>query len=204
MADIGERKSKKMLRAVIPPHIRAIFGSPPVLWTEDCDAYDRLLSELALEVSPRGITEWLWVRDLADLNWEILRIRRASASVLRTSFKAALRETLMRVLPMPDGYFTATQLCEQWFATEMSANIAGQTKVLDTLSTYRLEPDSVVGQAFVLRYSELEKMERMLISAERRRDAVMRELQLHRQSASADKPSNQTIDATPTQLLAAE
>jgi hypothetical protein len=45
------------------------------------------------------------------------------------------------------------------------------------LAKYGLAPESVVGQAFTLRSDELEKMERMLTSAERRRNAIVRELQ---------------------------
>src|ERR1700732_3959639 len=99
MTSAGKNKSKKVLRAAIPAHIRELFGSPPLLSTEDRDAYSLLLSELALEILPHTISEWLWVRDLADLNWEILRTRRAIASLLNISFKQALFETLIRVLP---------------------------------------------------------------------------------------------------------
>jgi hypothetical protein len=106
MATVSDKKSKKLLRAAVPPHIRALFGPRPLLRTEDVEAYDRLLSELALEIEPSGITEWLWVRDLADLNWEMMRIRRAIASLLNVEFKRALYETLKRVAQPQRTYTT--------------------------------------------------------------------------------------------------
>jgi hypothetical protein len=139
MADTGGNKSKKVLRAAIPPYIREVFGRPPLLRTEDPDAYDRLLSELALEISPRGIAEWLWVRELADLNWEILRTRRAIASLLNISFKPALFETLIRVLPSSERS-NANEIAEQWFARpEGDAWMLARIKVIEILEKYGLE-----------------------------------------------------------------
>jgi hypothetical protein len=84
--------------------------------------------------------------------------------------------------------------------------VIGRGKVIDTLAKYGLEPDSVVGQAFALRCHELEKMEHMLTSAERRRNAIMRELQVHRERSKISREASNEImiDAEPTQLLPAE
>jgi hypothetical protein len=206
MAGMSEKKSKKELRAAVPLYIRELFGRPPVLSTEDRDAYDRLLAELVIDIDPRGITEWLWVRDLADLNWDILRMRRAIASLLNISFKPALIEIMLRLLPSYGRDQIARELAEQWFATAEVERVIGRGKVIDTLAKYGLEPDSVVGEAFALRCHELEKMEHMLTSAERRRNAIMRELQVHRESLKISREASNEImiDAEPTQLLPAE
>jgi hypothetical protein len=83
----------------IPAHIAAIFGRFPVLGTENRQAYENLIVELALEWRPRNTTEWLLVKDFADLSWEILRLRRAKASVLEIFFKEALAGVFVDVLP---------------------------------------------------------------------------------------------------------
>jgi len=57
----------------VPAEIRTLFGEPLPLATEDPDQYHTLLAELAREVKPKDIIEWLWVKDIADLSWEILR-----------------------------------------------------------------------------------------------------------------------------------
>ncbi|MGP0093062.1 MAG: hypothetical protein ACLPKB_24435 [Xanthobacteraceae bacterium] len=197
---MDKHTSREMVRAAIPPHIRELFGTPPVLNCENRDAYDRLLSELVIENDPSGIREWLWVRDLADLNWDILRIRRAIVSLLDISFKPALAQTLKTVLPTPERYRNSEPLADQWFADTDDEMVTGRSRVLDTLAKYGLAPESVVGQAFALHSDKLEKMERMLTSAERRRNAIARELQAHRQSSASRRECDQTIDAEPAPL----
>ena len=52
------------LSCVIPTEIADIFGHPPVLSTENRQAYDELMTQLVLDWKPRKITEWMFVRDI--------------------------------------------------------------------------------------------------------------------------------------------
>jgi len=74
--------------AAIPRHIRELFAEPPLLRAESRDAYDAVWSALVVQFDPREIMEWAWVRDLADLTWDITRMRRAVTSMLNISFKS--------------------------------------------------------------------------------------------------------------------
>jgi hypothetical protein len=42
-----------------------------------------MLDRLAKSVAPRNIIEWLWVKDFADISWEIARLRRYRAQLSR-------------------------------------------------------------------------------------------------------------------------
>src|SRR6516164_3359344 len=87
--------------------IADVFGHPPVLSTENRQAYDALMTQLTLEWKPRNITEWMFVRHMTDTSWEIFRHRRAIANLFAISFKTALRAVLTDVLP-EEG-------CKPWF-----------------------------------------------------------------------------------------
>jgi len=143
---------------LIPPEIAALFGMPPGLAAENRQTYDRLFRDLVLEWEPRKTTDWLLVRDLVDLSWEILRLRRAIASVLRIASKEALAEILMQVLSgprrsrLPQGcealsklYSKAEGLADAWYEGPEQ-----QQKVKSTLAKYGLDAQSVVGQAFLI------------------------------------------------------
>ena len=78
----------------VPADIRALLGEPPLLATEGPNDYDALLNALAREVRPCDIVEWLWVKDIADLTWEILRYRRIKAAHLNGQFTSALARRL--------------------------------------------------------------------------------------------------------------
>jgi hypothetical protein len=127
--------------AAIPRHIRELFGEPPLLRSESRDAYDALWSALVVQFDPREIMEWAWVRDLADLTWEVARMRRAMTAMLNVSFKSGLRGTLRAVTP-----FVATLppepevLAEAWYDAssgqgEVAATLAAKTRPLDHETT---------------------------------------------------------------------
>jgi hypothetical protein len=59
----------------IPAEIEELWGEPPVLPTEDLKAYEKLCLEVAKNVGPTDIIEWLWIKDICDLSWEIRRLR---------------------------------------------------------------------------------------------------------------------------------
>jgi len=78
----------------VPAKIHALLGKPPLLANEDLSHYDALLNELARAVKPKDIIEWLWVKDVADLTWDILRLRRIKAAYVNGQFTSALAPRL--------------------------------------------------------------------------------------------------------------
>ena len=53
-----------------------------------------MLARVTTAVVPADIIEEFWVRDVVDLVWEALRLRRLKASLLVSSTAAGLREVL--------------------------------------------------------------------------------------------------------------
>src|SRR5262249_57233033 len=90
-----------------PAEIADIFGHPPVLSTENRQAYDALMTQLVLEWKPQNMIGWMFVRHMTDTSWEIFRHRRAIANLFAISFKTALKAVLTDVLP-EEG-------CKPWF-----------------------------------------------------------------------------------------
>jgi hypothetical protein len=60
----------------IVAEINNLCGRPPVLTSENLEAYQRLLFGLFETIQPRDTLEQLFVRGLADSFWEILRLTR--------------------------------------------------------------------------------------------------------------------------------
>jgi hypothetical protein len=82
----------------VPAEIRGLLGEPPLLATEEPNQYYALLAALARQVKPRDVIEWLWVKDIADLTWEILRYRHIKAALVNGRFKSALARHLRPAL----------------------------------------------------------------------------------------------------------
>ena len=55
---------------------------PALLEGEDEAAYEKLLAQVTAAVEPKDIIEEFWVRDVVDLAWEALRLRRLKADLL--------------------------------------------------------------------------------------------------------------------------
>ena len=80
----------------VPPDIEVLFGVPPLLSTEDPRLYREMLDRFAGSVEPRNVIEWLWVKDIVDLYWEIARLRRYRALMIEKGARAKMPGLNMR------------------------------------------------------------------------------------------------------------
>jgi len=77
----------------LPVVLAKIFGPPPLVGNEDPQLYKELFSHIADEHEPKTISDWLLVKDLADVHWERLRERRLKAEVIRIYQKQPAEES---------------------------------------------------------------------------------------------------------------
>jgi hypothetical protein len=95
----------------------ALFGPAPLIEGEDPAAYDELLARICAAVNPANILEEIWVRDVVDLVWEALRLRRLKAKLMI----AAAYRGLERVLDPLVDWTVRDNLVEGWVAREPNA-----------------------------------------------------------------------------------
>jgi hypothetical protein len=104
----------------------SLFGPPPLIEGEEESTYDEFLARTSSAVKPKDLIEEIWVRDIVDLSWEALRLRRIKASLLKS-----------------------------------------------VLSKESYDYDKI---------DTVERIDRMVMSAERRRNDALREIERHRTS----------------------
>jgi hypothetical protein len=187
--------SPSSLSAIIPEHIAAILGAPPVLGTENRQVYEQLFAEQAREWGPQDTSEWLFVRDLTDLGWEILRLQRAKSNVLKIAFKDALAAIFVDVLPgsrrsvIPGAAYLdhsneAGARADQWFEGSKE-----RAAVKSELAKYGLDAEAIVAQTFIVRGNDLECLDRMVTTAVARRTRIIRDFNEHRAMLSLRRPA---------------
>ncbi len=172
----------------------SVLGPAPVLPGEDSRAYDELLARISSTVNPSDIFEEIWVRDIADLTWEIFRLRRHKTRLLEAAIPEALENTLAPLINGPARFGTsisydengnreptpAQQLVNDW----INRKPAAIKRVNQILAGARLTMDDVDARAFGLQIQNSERINDLLQSAETRRNYVLREIE-HRRSAFA-------------------
>lgn len=172
----------------------AISGPIPLLAGESAAAYDDLLARVSGNLKPSDIFEEIWVREIADLIWESLRWRRHLAGFLATAIPKVLERILKPLAqnqPEPassGGNFTAkmraaeaslkasSTLAMDW-ATGDPAAIAHVNRLLASAG---LTMDNVIAQTSASELDKIERFNRLIASAEGRRNVLLREIEHHR------------------------
>jgi hypothetical protein len=167
---------------------RALLGPRPLIHGEDGTSYDVILERISADVAPADFVEEIWVRNVVDLVWESVRLRRLKSQLLH----AAAHEGLERVLTPLLGWKRADQLSRTWASGDEQA----LCEVERLLGRAGLTIDAVMAQTLAARIDDVERIDRMVIVAEARRDAVLREIRSRRLAfGQALRRAGHAIDA---------
>ena len=147
----------------------ALLGAPPLISSEDTAGYDELLARICATLRPSDSLEEFWIRDLVDLVWDTFRLRRTKATML--SYRAA-QEVRALLINHPDG----PRMAQMWAAGDEAA----VKEVEQALRSVGSSGEHAISVAMCSSMQEVERLDRMLVSAEARRSAALRELDYHR------------------------
>ena len=89
---------RSLAKARKPPAALAkFFDDPPLLPSESEDTNDHLFSATVYAADPKDAIEWLFIRDIADLSWEIRRERAVKAQVIKSARNEVVENLLTPV-----------------------------------------------------------------------------------------------------------
>jgi hypothetical protein len=166
----------------------ALLGPRPLIDGEDGTNYDVILERISADVAPADFVEEIWVRNVVDLVWDSVRLRRLKSQLLQ----AAAHEGLQRLLASIINWSSADQLSRKWALGDEEA--MGEVERL--LGRAGLTFDAVMAQTLAARIDDVERIDRMIIIAEARRDAVLREIRSRRLAfGQALRRAGEAIDA---------
>jgi hypothetical protein len=154
------------------------FGPPPLFKGEDAAAYDDFLAGISAVVKPKDMLEEIWMRDVVDLSWEARRMRRFKAAIVTSHLSNNLWGPLAEAL---DDSALVGDLLKRWAAR----NRAAIDEVDELLAARGLTMEDVAALALSASIDTVGQIDRMIMSAEGRRNAALRELERHR-SAMAE------------------
>ncbi|HEY1545653.1 MAG TPA: hypothetical protein VGG01_24890 [Xanthobacteraceae bacterium] len=153
----------------------AFLGALPLIPGDDAAGYDTLLARMTADVRPGNVIEEAWTRDVADLVWEALRLRRLKAALLT----ACADQGMQKLLYSLDVHGNTFELSRRWAARELQA----VAEVDAVLAAAGLGINHVMARTLAVGIAEIERIDRMTASAEARRAAALREIGHHREHA---------------------
>jgi len=161
-----------------PAATPALLAPPPLIPGDDRAGYDTLLAGVTTTVHPADVIEEAWVRDVVDLIWEALRLRRLKAALMTVSANWGVNDVLESIgVPFEQRY----ELLPRWAARRLDA--VGEVEA--ELEAAGLGMEHVMAHTLRRRIDEIERIDRMVASAEARRAATLREIAHHRATFAA-------------------
>ena len=148
-----------------------IFGPPPLLEGEDSKAYDTLLARVSGAVKPKDIIEEIWVRDIVNLTWDTLRLRRLTASCMKATARLGMRSLFDKL-----DLYDKKPLIEGWSQGKPGA----VEKIEKLLSDRGVTMDAVMAETLSISLEKIERFDNAIAKAEFRRNAAQREIERRR------------------------
>jgi hypothetical protein len=150
----------------------------PLLPGEQEAEYATHVARIVAAAQPRDAIEDLLSRDVIDLSWEVLRLRRLKAGLLRAAVSNSIYRVMRRL-----GYedLDAWKLTANWAAERKAA----RKEVAGALRTAQLTMDDVMAETLEDKIDSFERFDRLLASLEARRNNALREIERHRSALGA-------------------
>jgi hypothetical protein len=158
------------------PVLTEILGPPPILPSEHAEAYEALQERVRAAVAPTDVIEELWVRDVVDLMWEALRLRRLKAKLMTVATPRALSIVLGGL--MVDG--RRRDLLDGLAAGHRRA----RNEIDRTLIEAGLDQAAIEAVALSESLDEVERIDHMIMQVEARRHGALREVDRRRDATA--------------------
>jgi hypothetical protein len=155
-------------------------GEPALLHGEDARSYEELLAQVRATMGPRDVLEEVWVRDAVDLTWDIFRLRRLKANLLKVDARASVTYAVWPYVRNPQKQ--AEKLADAWFAGE--ANAVAQ--VNDALDAAGYSMDAIMAMTVGSGLKRIERLDAMIANAEIRRGVALAEIERYRASFAGE------------------
>jgi hypothetical protein len=140
-------------------------------------------------IKPKDFLEEMWTRDVVDLTWDILRMRRIKAGLLTSVMSEGMGRILNQLLDWEEAH----ELSEAWSARDPEAI----KSVEELLAARGLTMELAAARGFEARIDTFEQIDRMAMATEARRNSALRELERHRTSLAQAlrQASDEVIEA---------
>ncbi|MGF9759578.1 hypothetical protein AAII07_30730 [Microvirga sp. 0TCS3.31] len=162
-----------------PAGILPILKQCALVWGETAADYNALLMAILHEIEPTTTFQWLHVKHLTDLAWEIHRYRRLKANIFNHARIAAVEALLTPLVVGPTDTLHARERERdvRLIAHNLQrGNEDERSEARQALIGLGIRPDDITTQAVVLSLPDVMKLESLIASAEGRMVLLTRDV----------------------------
>ena len=160
----------------------ALTTAPALLPGEDPEHYQSIRDAVIREIEPQTPIEWLFVGDLVELSWEVLRYRRLRQKVLDASRELAIQAILERI-DLTGIEENSLSLARQHIKQNVAAwrtDVETEIEIESRLVAHRVDTESINLEAFSQGQELYLLFDTLLSSAQSRRILLLREIENRR------------------------
>jgi hypothetical protein len=182
-----------------PQELTKFFDDPPLVGTEQRSEYDAFFATIARAERPVDAIDWLLLKDLVDIAWEIRRERRIKSEIIKIKQIEVISDLLKSTYDKTDRLgsalnriFDAGAEAQLW-----ASNSEARERINNKLAEKGYKPESVLAHAYLRGAGDIDAIERRIASYEARRNLILKEINLRseRTAQRLDKASSNIIDA---------
>ena len=168
----------------------AAFGPPALFVGEDRRRYDGMCAEFMVAVNPNDFIEQMLTRDIVDLEWDILRLRRLKAGVYASAIALGLGSALAEQKVQVKGDFV-----DSWIRKEPTAI----KQMNEFVTKGEVDLDRLMADCLSDSLDHIDRLDLHITRVEARRNAHLREIEQRRAAlGSRLRSAVAAIEAKPT------
>jgi hypothetical protein len=181
----------------VPKDVRALLGPS---WTVDGEKnrhYEDLISRVGAAVGAVDIIDWLMVKDLVNITWDIQRFRRVQASTIKIGRRQAMEKALMQCLPYEGSWADiksgASQFAQNWFRDDEKTT----PYVESVIDRAGLSMEDITSIALTCQAEELDRIDEQIERCETRRDRILQQIERRHTSwgKRVQRAAEEAVDA---------
>lgn len=167
----------------VPPNLK-VFDEPCwLLPGESQQEYEAIRQMVIEDVGPRNNFEWLWVLDLIELSWEVLRYRRLKERILQTCRANAIASVLQQLdgTGMPAHSREMVQSRSRHSALEWYEDGDAASEIEARLERNGFDVVAINAEVFIQARDSFGLFDGLMQSAQVRRATLLRDIALRRE-----------------------
>jgi hypothetical protein len=180
----------------VPAELIQFTRQPCLLPGESRQDFEKLRRMILHDVRPETNIEWLWVLDLVDLSWEILRYRGLKQKILE-EFRVIAVEALLRRLDgsgiTEEDASRAVQLYARRSALEWRDDRDAAIEIEARLERSGFDVIALNAEVYIQARDQLELFDQLMQRAQQRRMALLREIGIRREFALRARSNSDAV-----------